>query len=109
MATILLTGGTGLIGSHLQQFLTERGYSVIVLVRDDVQMRSSNTNISYAKWNVEKGEIDKEAITASDHIIHLAGANVAAKRWTHKRKKEIVESRTKSGELIVKALKEIPN
>ncbi len=109
MASILLTGGTGMIGSHLQQFLVKRGHSVIVLVRDDAKGKSSNSDITYAKWNVEKGEIDKTAVASADHIIHLAGANVAAKKWTNKRKKEIVESRTKSGELIVKSLKEIPN
>jgi len=110
MATILLTGGTGMIGSHLQKFLIEKDYKIIVLVRDNAKEKSpSNTNISFAKWNVEKGEIDKAAIAQSDYIIHLAGANVAEKRWTNKRKKEIVESRTKSGDLIIKSLKEIPN
>ena len=79
------------------------------MIRDEKQKKPSNKNISYAKWNVEKGEIDKDAIAQSDYIIHLAGANVAEKRWTDKRKKEIVESRTKSGALLVKSLKEIPN
>jgi uncharacterized protein (TIGR01777 family) len=109
MATVLITGGTGMIGTHLQKFLSEKGYSVIVLIRNEKGRKSSHPNIAYAKWNVEKGEIDKVAITSADYIIHLAGANVAKKRWTSKRKKEIVESRTKSGELLVKALQEIPN
>jgi uncharacterized protein (TIGR01777 family) len=109
MATILLTGGTGMIGTHLQQFLVEKGYNLIVLTRDEPKQTSSNKNISYSKWNVEKGEIDREAITQSDYIIHLAGTNVAEKRWTDKRKKEIVESRTQSGALLVKSLREIPN
>jgi uncharacterized protein (TIGR01777 family) len=109
MATILLTGGTGMIGSHLQKFLVEKGYNVIVLIRDNAKEKSTDKQITYAKWNVEKGEIDKNAIASADYIIHLAGANVAEKRWTDKRKKEIIESRTKSGELIVKSLKEIPN
>jgi uncharacterized protein len=65
--------------------------------------------IKTANWNVEKQTIDENAIRRADHIIHLAGASVAEKRWTEKRKKEIVESRIKSSELIVKALKEIPN
>lgn len=108
MATILLTGGTGMIGRALQQFLTRKGYSVIVLVRDDAKRPQVN-NITYARWNIEKGEIDKDAIASADYIIHLAGANVAAKRWTAKRKHEIVDSRVKSGNLIVKSLKEIPN
>src|SRR6476659_3389493 len=109
MATILLTGGTGMIGNQLQEFLTGKGYSVIVLVRNDAQKLSSSNNITYAKWNVEKGEIDKDAIATADFIIHLAGANVADKRWTKKRKQEIVESRVKGGELIAKALKETNN
>ncbi len=109
MATVLLTGGTGMIGTQLQQFLTGKDYSVIVLIRDDAKQPPQKQNISYAKWNVEKGEIDKEVIASADYIIHLAGANVADKRWTKKRKQEIIESRTKSGELIVKSLKEIPN
>ena len=109
MTTILLTGGTGMIGSQLQKFLLKSGYSIIVLIRDEADKKSSNKNISYAKWNVEKGEIDKAAISSADYIIHLAGANVAEKRWTDKRKKEIIESRTKGGDLLVKSLKEIPN
>lgn len=109
MSTVLLTGGTGMIGTHLQNFLVEKNYKVIVLIRNEKQNQPPVKNISYAKWNVEKGEIDKDAIAQSDYIIHLAGANVAEKRWTNKRKKEIVESRTKSGELLVKSLKEIPN
>ena len=109
MTTVLITGGTGMIGTHLQKFLSEKGYSVIVLIRNEKSRKSSHPNIAYAKWNVEKGEIDKVAITSADYIIHLAGANVAEKRWTDKRKKEIVESRTKSGELLIKSVKEIPN
>jgi len=109
MVTILLTGGTGMIGTYLQRFLIDKGYSLIVLVRDVAKTKSSNDNVIYVKWDVEKGEIDKDAIKSADYIIHLAGANVATKRWTHKRKKEIIESRIKSGELIVKSLKEIPN
>jgi len=109
LATILLTGGTGMIGKQLQQHLLKKNYNIIVLIRDGTKEKSSNKKITYSKWNVEKGEIDKEAIASADYIIHLAGANVAEKRWTEKRKKEIIESRTKSGELLIKSLKEIPN
>ena len=94
---------------HLQKFLTDKGYNVIVLVRDEIKNHASNNNITYAKWDVEKGELDKAAIASADYIIHLAGANVAAKRWTKKRKKEIVESRTKSANLLIRAMKETPN
>jgi uncharacterized protein (TIGR01777 family) len=108
METILITGGTGMIGKALTQALIERGYAVIILTRD-ASKKNPDGNISYAEWNVEKQTIDKTAFAKADHIIHLAGASVAEKRWTDKRKKEIVDSRVESGKLIIESLKTIPN
>lgn len=68
------------------------------------KFRPALRNISFALWDINKGQIDKEAIRSADHIIHLAGAGVADKRWSAKRKMEIVNSRVKSGELLVSAL-----
>lgn len=107
MATILITGGTGLIGTALTKALVVKGYDVIILSRSE--KKSSQQNISYAVWDVKGQTIDEEAIKKADYIVHLAGANVGEKRWTSKRKKEIVNSRVDSGKLLVKALKEIPN
>jgi uncharacterized protein (TIGR01777 family) len=106
MSTILVTGGTGLLGSALTEMLTAKGHKVIILTRNP---RASQPNVEYAKWDVKAQTISKDAISAADHIIHLAGAGVADKRWTSERKKEIVESRTQSSALLVKALQEIPN
>lgn len=107
MATILITGGTGLIGTALSKSLLDKGYHVIILTRK--QNLPAKGNLRYAHWDTGQQHIDHDAIAGSDHIIHLAGAGVADKRWTDKRKKEIVDSRIKSSELLVKALKEIPN
>lgn len=112
MATILISGGTGMIGSALQKFLAEKGHKIIVFVRPQSKINQReipDPGISYANWNVEAGEIDTEAIAKADYVIHLAGANVAEKRWTKKRKKEIVESRTKTSALLIKAMTETPN
>ena len=109
METVLITGGTGMLGNALTQALIERGYSVIVLTRDVASQQSADSNISFAEWNIKNRSIDKSAIEKADHIIHLAGASVAEKRWTKKRKKEIVDSRVESGKLIVESLKTIPN
>ncbi|HYE55842.1 MAG TPA: TIGR01777 family oxidoreductase [Chitinophagaceae bacterium] len=106
MATILITGGTGLIGTALSKLLQQRGYDVIILSRS---VRPPADGIRYAAWNIEEQTIDIPAIQQADHIIHLAGANVAGKRWTKKYKQEIVESRTRSAALLVKALRENPN
>lgn len=109
MATILITGGTGLIGQALAKALAERGDTVIILTRSLNHKQTGNRQIKYAQWDVATQIADKNAISESDYIIHLAGAGVADKRWTAKRKQEIIDSRVKSGELIVKALSEIPN
>ena len=108
MTTILITGGTGLVGKALGQALLEKGYHVIILTRDG-NRKSAAANLSYAVWNVEEQTIDRSAIEKADHIILLAGAGVADKRWTKKRKQEIVDSRVKSSQLIVDSLKAIPN
>lgn len=107
METILITGGTGMIGKALTQMLTAKGYGVIILSRS--KKKSDQPNVSFAVWDVEKQTIEVDAIKKADHIIHLAGANVAEKRWTENRKQEILESRTMSGALLVKALKENEN
>jgi len=110
MTTVLITGGTGMIGTELTKALLEKNYHVIILSRDLSSGSGSVTrNLSYAQWNLKDQTIDSDAITRADYIIHLAGAGIADKRWTKKRKWEIVSSRVKGGELLVKALKENTN
>ena len=107
MATVLITGGTGLIGTALTNALVQKGYDVIVLSRTN---KSSNEkSITYSVWDVTNQSIAEEAIKKADYIVHLAGANVGEKRWTEKRKKEIVDSRVNTAQLLTKALREIPN
>jgi uncharacterized protein (TIGR01777 family) len=108
MSTILITGGTGLIGTALTQYLLEKKYRVIIVTRYPGRF-TGKENLGYAAWDVDKGIIDPAAISAADHIIHLAGAGVADKRWTPKRKEEIRNSRVNSGNLICKVLNELPN
>ena len=108
MANVLISGGTGLIGRALTKELLSRGHQVTVLTRSP-EKYPNTTRVNYAAWDVERQIADKAAIVSADYIVHLAGAGVADKRWTQKRKKEIVESRTRSSELLVKALRESSN
>lgn len=108
MATILITGGTGMIGKALTRALIKRGDRVIILTRKTPNVQYGS-RVSYAEWDLYSQKIDQKAVEEADYIVHLAGANVGEKRWTAKRKKEIVDSRVKSSELLVKSLKEIPN
>jgi len=105
MTNILVSGGTGLIGAHLCNYLTERGYEVIILTRKK-NNTSDNPKIRFSYWNVGKNVIDADVVKNADHIIHLSGAGVMDKKWTGHYKKTIVESRTKSAELIISCLKD---
>lgn len=108
MATVLITGGTGLIGKALTAELLAKGYSVIILSRS-AKAGGVPKNMTYAQWNVTAQTIDEKAIQQSDYIVHLAGANVADGRWTDNRKKEILHSRTQSSALLVTALSNVAN
>lgn len=108
MPTILITGGTGFIGSALTKELLTKNYDVIILTRSP-EKYPNTSRLSYAKWNIAEQTIDGDAITRADYIIHLAGAGIADKRWTPKRKKEIIRSRTESSALLVKALRQNVN
>ena len=100
MNNILITGGTGLIGTHLAKRLLERGYKVALLSRS---ARSDHT-IPVYQWNPDTGEMDDKALDHADFIIHLAGVNIGDKRWTPNRKQQILDSRIKSGELLRQAI-----
>jgi len=104
MQTVLITGGTGMIGQALAKQFIVNGYEVIILSRSP--KRSSRLHLSYVKWDIEKGEIDLDALAKANIIVHLAGEGVADKRWSVKRKQAILDSRVKSGNLLVKALSE---
>jgi uncharacterized protein (TIGR01777 family) len=106
METVMITGGTGLIGKTLSKMLVAKSYKVIILSR---KSRPAENGIRYATWDVNKGTMDESALREADYIIHLAGAGVADKKWTAKRKQEIIDSRVKSGELLVNSLVNIPN
>ena len=108
MAIVLITGGTGLIGTALSKELLNKGYEVIILSRTAKTQMEVNSRLTYAHWDVENESIDREVIARADYIVHLAGENLA-KRWTSKRKKEIVDSRIKSSNLLVRALTENSN
>lgn len=109
MQTVLVTGGTGMIGSELTKHLSGKGYHIINLTRKMPASPGKDANISYALWDVNKQQIDVAAIQKADHIIHLAGAGVVDKKWTEAYKAEIRNSRTKSSALLIDALRNNDN
>lgn len=105
MATsVLITGASGLIGSRLTEMLLQKGYRVAHLGRS-----KRNGAVPSFIWDIRKQSMDPDALSGVQIIIHLAGAGVADKRWTNDRKKEILDSRIESTELLYQSLKNIPN
>lgn len=96
MKTILIAGGTGLIGQLLAQTLKDEGHNIRLLSRS----KSAKPNFPTFLWNVDKGVADENAFKEVDIVINLAGSGVADKLWTERRKKEITESRIKSNQLL---------
>ncbi len=101
MGNILITGGTGLIGRRLTELLTARGHTVSHLGRS----KRGENNVRTFTWSIDAHRIDESAFDGVEAIIHLAGAGIADKRWTEERKREILESRTKSTRLLYEELK----
>jgi uncharacterized protein (TIGR01777 family) len=99
MSKILITGASGLIGTQLTHMFLQRGHEVSHLGRS-----KKSGNVPSFTWDVERGVIDDEAFKNVDTVIHLAGAGVADKRWTEKRKREILQSRTQSTALLARYL-----
>lgn len=92
---ILITGGSGLIGTRLTELLLSKGYQVSCLGRT-----IKTQHVKTFLWNIDEQRIEENAFLNVHTIIHLAGAGISDKRWTQKRKQEILESRTKSTRLL---------
>lgn len=100
MAKIVITGGTGFIGTHLTNHLQNKGYEVAILSRNPKKKNEF-------RWNITEKYIDEKALINATHIIHLAGAGIAEKRWTTKRKEVLINSRTASTTLLFNKVKEL--
>jgi uncharacterized protein (TIGR01777 family) len=94
--TVLIAGGSGLVGRRLSKMLTALGYSVSWLSRN----KNNSAPYQTYQWDLEKGFIEEEAIQNAHYVLNLSGTSIASKRWTEKRKAEIISSRTQSIRLL---------
>jgi uncharacterized protein (TIGR01777 family) len=93
---VAITGASGLIGGALASFLASGGHDVLRLVRRP-------PGEGEARWDPEAGTVDFGALDGADAVVHLAGAPIAH-RWTHARKRSILESRVRGTRLVAEAL-----
>jgi len=96
MAKILITGGSGLVGKAISELLLTKAHEPIWLSRESGTFKG----IKKYKWDISKNYIDENAFDGVESVIHLAGTGIADKRWTSDYKKQIIDSRVKSAELL---------
>ncbi len=101
---VLITGGSGFIGTHLVKSLTADQHQVAVLTRS--KKSTKNRYLSYLQWD---GKQMPMGIGLYDVVINLAGASIAEGRWTDDRKKEILESRINATQACVEYINNSPN
>lgn len=104
MEKILITGANGLIGKNLSKLLIQEGFKVVHLVRK----KNERSTIQQFLWNPSANEIDENCFQGVHHIIHLAGENISAGRWTKKRKEDLLKSRVESANLLFKSSEKYP-
>jgi uncharacterized protein len=97
---ILITGGTGLIGTRLSKLLFDRGYEVCHLTRK----KKTHGTQSFV-WSIDQHYIEPGALAGVHTIVNLAGEGIADKPWTEERKALLLSSRTKSTRLLYDELK----
>jgi len=99
MENVLITGGTGLVGTELTKLLKKENYNVRILTR-------TPDAVNEFKWDIRDDYIDPKALENLDYIIHLAGAGIADERWTTKRKQVIIDSRVETANLLYRKIEE---
>ena len=99
---VAITGSHGLIGRELAPFLTTGGHRVTALVRGD----ASHGQVS---WDPSADSFDASAVDGVDGVVHLAGENIAAARWTEAHKQRVRESRAHSTRVLCEGLARLPS
>jgi uncharacterized protein (TIGR01777 family) len=94
---VAVTGGTGLIGSHLVEHLRDRSDEATIVSRDP-------TGPDEIGWVVDE-EGSLELPEETDAVVHLAGAPIVGQRWDADHKRAIRDSRVQGTRRVVEAIR----
>lgn len=106
---VIITGGTGVIGTHLARQLVADGHDVIILSRDPARrMHRIPDGAAALRWDGRTATGWAEQITADTVIVNLAGRNVANWRWTGEHKRRVLMSRVEAAQAVGAAVEAAP-
>jgi uncharacterized protein (TIGR01777 family) len=97
---VVVSGSTGLIGTALVERLRADGHDVARLVRGEPPPRGGPD----IGWDPHAGRLDPAALSGADAVVNLAGAGIGDHRWSDAYKQQILESRTRSTNLLAQAI-----
>lgn len=100
--SILITGASGLIGKACTAYLTQQGYQVVALQRQD------DSQPFYWHQQDNQWTVQWDNTHPIDAVIHLAGESLGSKRWSNKKRQAIYDSRIGSTQALVKLFARLP-
>src|SRR4051812_14406609 len=103
---IVITGGTGLIGSAVAREMGSAGHDVVLLTRDLSRVGPLPPNTRAAQWDGRTAGDWAKLLDGDTVIVHLAGDAIAAGRWTEEKKRRIRDSRVESGRAVLEAVRQ---
>ena len=106
---IVVAGGSGFIGRHLISALVAEGHTVTVLTRAQPESHMTPAALlRYMHWDppTADGEL-ADVLASTDAVVNLAGANIGSRRWTKKRKADLLDSRVRATETLVRAIERL--
>ena len=103
---VLVTGGTGFIGSAIVQALLARGDQVSVTSRSAGRVQKAfGDRVKAVEWDPMESALPAEALAGVDGIINLAGESIATGRWTKAKKRRLRESRVLGTRHLVEGIR----
>ncbi len=105
--SVLISGGSGLVGTRLTEILLKKGYQVGHISRSKPSYaKATDDKIETIVWDLKNKTIDTEKVEKYDYLINLVGAGIADKKWTDQRKEVIIKSRTSSVDFLFDLMKD---
>jgi uncharacterized protein len=103
---VVITGGSGLIGSAVAREMGGAGHEIVILSRDPSKVKTLPPNTRAVRWDGTTGNDWSSLLDGDTAIVHLAGESIAAGRWTESRKRRIRDSRVESGRAVLAAIRQ---